>query len=42
MKKKLFLACLIGLMSISSAYAKCDGGTEVTTNSGSFCESNYR
>ena len=41
MKKKLFLMCIIGLMSVSSAYAKCDGGTEVTNTAGTtFCKSN--
>ena len=37
MKKKLFLMCIIGLMSVASAYAKCDGGTEITIPSGTFC-----
>ena len=36
MKKKLLFTCLIGLLFSTSAYAKCDGGTEV----GSFCLSN--
>ena len=41
MKKKLLLACLIGLLSITSAYAKCDGGTEITNSVGTtFCKSN--
>ena len=40
MKKKLLLACLVGLISITSAYAKCDGGTEITASSGTFCKSN--
>ena len=41
MKKKLLLACLIGLLSITSAYAKCDGGTEITNTAGTtFCKSN--
>ena len=42
MNKKLLFICLIGLISISTAYAKCDGGTEVTGNSGSFCKSNEK
>ena len=40
MYKKLFILTLIGLISATSAYAKCDGGTEVTGKSGSFCVSN--
>ena len=41
MKKKLFLMCVIGLLSITSAYAKCDGGTEITNTAGTtFCKSN--
>ena len=41
MKKKLFLMCLIGLISITSVYAKCDGGTEITNSVGTtFCQSN--
>ena len=41
MKKKLFLMCLIGLLSITSAYAKCDGGREVKNSVGTtFCLSN--
>ena len=43
MKKKLLFVCLIGLMSISSAHAKCDGGTEVSNTAGTtFCKSNVR
>jgi len=40
MTKKLFFICLIGLLSINSAYAACDGGTEITIKSGTFCKSN--
>ena len=41
MKKKLFLMCLVGLLSVSSAYAACEGGTEVTNTVGTtFCKSN--
>ena len=41
MKKKLFFMCIIGLLSLASAYAKCDGGTEVTNRVGTtFCRSN--
>lgn len=36
MKKKLLFICLFGLLSVTSAYAKCDGGTIV----GDFCMSN--
>lgn len=40
MKKKLFLMCLVGLLSVSSAYAACEGGTEVTNTVGTtFCKS---
>ena len=43
MKKKLLFVCLIGLMSISSAHAKCDGGTEITNTAGTtFCKSNVK
>ena len=43
MKNILFLACIIGLMSISVAYAKCDGGTEITNSVGTiFCRSNVK
>ena len=38
--KKYFLMIFIVVMLASSAYAKCDGGTEVTTSSGTFCKSN--
>ena len=32
--------CIIGLLSITSAYAKCDGGTEITNTAGTtFCKS---
>ena len=35
--------CVIGLLSITSAYAKCDGGTEITNSAGTtFCRSNVR
>ena len=41
MTKKLFILSLIGLISATSAYAKCDGGTEVTNTAGTtFCMSN--
>ena len=40
MSRKLFLMCLICALSITSAYAKCDGGTEVVGSNGSFCKSN--
>jgi len=41
MTKKLFLMCLISALSITSAYAKCDGGEEVTNTAGTtFCKSN--
>ena len=39
MKKKIFLACLIGILSLSSAYSytgECKGGTIVA----GFCKSN--
>ena len=39
--KKLLLASIIGLMSITSSYAACNGGTEVTNTAGTtFCKSN--
>ena len=41
MKKKLFLMCLIGLISTTSSYAACNGGTEITNTAGTtFCKSN--
>lgn len=41
MSRKLFLMCLIGVLSITSAYAKCDGGTQITNSAGTtFCKSN--
>ena len=41
MTKKLFILTLIGLISSASAYAKCDGGTEITNTAGTtFCKSN--
>lgn len=41
MNRKLFLLCLLGLLSVSSAYAKCEGGKEVTNSVGTtFCCSN--
>ena len=41
MTKKLFILTLIGLISATSAYAKCEGGTEVTNTAGTtFCKSN--
>ena len=40
MKKKLFLMCLVGFLTVTSAYAKCDGGTEVKNSVGTvFCQS---
>jgi len=39
MKRKLLLTSLIVLCSISMANAGCDGGTMVSTQSGSFCRS---
>ena len=43
MKKKLFFLSLIGLMSVTYAYAKCDGGSEVTNSVGTtFCKSNEK
>ena len=40
MSKKLFILTLIGLISATSAYAKCDGGTEITNSIGTtFCQS---
>ena len=41
MKKKIFLACLIGILSLSSAYSytgECKGGTIVA----GFCKSNVQ
>lgn len=41
MKKKLFLISLIGLICATSAYAACEGGTEITNTLGTtFCKSN--
>ena len=44
MKKKIFLACLIGLLSTTSAYpytGECNGGTIVESTTGAtFCMSN--
>ena len=41
MTKKLFILTLIGLISATSAYAKCEGGTEITNTAGTtFCKSN--
>ena len=41
MHKKLFILTLIGLISSASAYAKCEGGTEITNTAGTtFCKSN--
>jgi len=40
MSKKLFLICLIGLIFVSSANAACEGGSQITTASGTFCRSN--
>ena len=43
MSRKLFLMCLISALSITSAYAKCDGGEEVTNTAGTtFCKSNVK
>ena len=42
MKRKLFFCCLINILFISSAYAKCDGGTQITNSVGTtFCKSNH-
>ena len=38
MTKKLFILTLIGLISATSSYAKCDGGTMI----GNFCKSNVQ
>jgi len=41
--KKLLLSTLIGLISITSAYAACDGGTEISNTAGTtFCKSNVK
>ena len=41
MKKIILLACVVGLFSFTSAYATCNGGTEVTNTVGTtFCKSN--
>ena len=41
MTKKIFILTLIGLISATSAYAKCEGGTEITNTAGTtFCKSN--
>ena len=41
MKKRVFLACLVGLLTATSAYSACDGGTEITNTAGTtFCKSN--
>ena len=41
MHKKLFILTLIGLICATSAYAKCEGGTEITNTAGTtFCKSN--
>ena len=37
MKKKLFLICVITLLSATSVYAGCEGGTEIN---GGYCRSN--
>ena len=43
MTKKLFILSLIGLISATSAYAKCDDGTEITNTAGTiFCRSNVK
>ena len=43
MNKKLFILSLIGLISATSAYAACNGGTEVTNTAGTtFCKSNVK
>ena len=41
MTKKLFILTLIGLISATSSYAACNGGTEITNTAGTtFCKSN--
>ena len=41
MSKKLFILTFIGLISATSAYSKCEGGTEITNTTGTtFCKSN--
>ena len=41
MTKKIFILTLIGLISSASAYAACNGGTEITNTAGTtFCKSN--
>ena len=41
MKKKILLACLFAIISTTSAYCACDGGTTITNTAGStFCKSN--
>ena len=43
MKKRIFLACLVGLLTATSAYSACDGGTEITNTAGTtFCSSNVK
>ena len=43
MHKKLFILTLIGLICATSAYAKCEGGTEITNTAGTtFCKSNMQ
>lgn len=42
MNKKLLLMCLVGLMSAIPTYAACNGGTQVTGTSGTFCKSNVK
>ena len=39
--KKILLASIIGLMSITSSYAACNGGIEISNTAGTtFCKSN--
>ena len=43
MKKRIFLACLVGLLTATSAYSACDGGTEITNTAGTtFCKSDVK
>ena len=43
MKKKILFACLVGVLSISSAYSACDGGTEIKNTAGTtFCKSDVK
>ena len=47
MKKRVFLACLVGLLTATSAYSysgECNGGTIITAKDGktTFCQSNVQ